>query len=137
MIPDTFWFELAALALSPLITASLFRAKDKAHQPQKTADDLATFQASVTDTLSALNKKVDTLSNSYAEGVINSKKSQRTMFLVQDKQFEAMTLQTGAIREVAHSVCNGNKENAMKLCDEADATIDAGRIAQKEYLLDR
>lgn len=85
--------------------------------------------------LAAIEKKLDDFMEHYSAGVAHNRESQRVLFTVQDRQFKVMRSQTGAIKELSKSVCNGNKEEALRLCSEADAYCANGEDLQKDYLL--
>lgn len=82
-----------------------------------------------------LSTKLDQLTAIYAQEAERNRLAQQVLFTVQDTQFKIMRSQTGAIREVAHSVCNGNKVRAMDLCDEADHLCEEGEKTQSSYLI--
>jgi len=89
-----------------------------------------------------LGERIQNLQNTFSEFVgkyeknaKDNKESQRVLFTVQDKQFSVMGYQTAAIREVTKSVCNGNKDRALQLCDDADIETKNGRDIHKDYLL--
>jgi len=103
--------------------------------PVSTAKKLEEFRSEVLGKVADLSQKVEDFTKIYKEGVERNRKSQITLFEVQDLQFSVMSYQIGALRELAHSVCNGNKDAAMKLCDDADTAIAEGRGLQKDYLL--
>jgi hypothetical protein len=83
-----------------------------------------------------LNTKLDTISKNYAASSENNKQFQTLMFKSSDYTLQGLTAQTGAIRTLADSVCNGNKPDAMKLCDEADAFCKEGQRIKQDYLID-
>jgi hypothetical protein len=107
----------------------------RATLPASTAKNLEEFRSEVLGKVAELSEKIEDFTKMYKDGVERNRKSQRTLFEVQDLQFSVMSYQTGALRELAHSVCNGNKDAAMKLCDDADKTIAEGQSFQKDYLL--
>jgi len=77
--------------------------------------------------LDKFESKFDEFSKKYSEGSERNKASQVAMFTMQDIQFDAMKSTNGAIRELAKSVCNGNKEDAIRLCNESDNDISKGK----------
>lgn len=84
-----------------------------------------------------MSAKLDAMIETYVDGERKNLASQRTLFTVQDRQFKVMRSQTGAIRELSKSVCNGNKDAALVLCDQADAMCADGEDIQKDYLIQR
>jgi hypothetical protein len=140
-IPGSFYWELLALTLSPLLTTLSIRffsgARKKVEQPKRDKENLESFQSEVRIGLSDVNDKIDKLAESYQKGADRNKKSQQTMFRVQDLQFSAMSSLSGGVRELAHSICNGNKDRAMSFCDEVDSTVAEGHKMQNEYLIDK
>ena len=117
---------IATCAIGAAIPIAYTAVKKKKARPAK-----------VEHALAELARKLDTMIESYAEGAAKNKMSQRTLFTVQDRQFKVMRAQTGAIRELAKTVCNGNKASALELCDQADAMCANGEDIQKDYLIQR
>ena len=117
---------LATCAIGAAIPIAYSAVKKKNARPAK-----------VERALSELTVKLDVMIASYTDGATKNKASQRTLFTVQDRQFKVMRAQTGAIRELAKTVCNGNKASALALCDQADEMCANGEDIQKEYLIQR
>jgi P pilus assembly chaperone PapD len=110
---------LSIAVISPIFTAvisaKLLGLKRRREQP-----------FAIAKRLDELKDKVDSINDAI-----------RTSFMIQDKLFEATMKQNGGIRELSRSVCNGNKEEALKMCDDADNLCEEGIKIQKEYLLKR
>jgi hypothetical protein len=125
-----FLVELTALALSPIVTSVLVgtfnKAKNKLNEPDK-----------INKQLIEINAKVDAFSASYLRGSERSKQFQTYLFESSDCSFTALSYQTGSIRHLAESVCNGNKEEALRLCDEADAQCKKGQDLKNKLILDQ
>lgn len=117
---------IATCALGAIIPIAYTAVKRKKARPAK-----------VEKALEELTRKLDTMIATYADGAAKNKMSQRTLFTVQDRQFKVMRAQTGAIRELAKTVCNGNKASALSLCDQADEMCANGEDIQREYLIQR
>ena len=77
--------------------------------------------------LDKFESKFDDFLETYKEGAERNKSSQKALFTMQSIQFDAMKNTNGAIRELAKSVCNGNKEYAIKMCDDSDEEIKNGK----------
>lgn len=77
--------------------------------------------------MSQLEAKFDSFLLKYDDGASRNKKSQMALFRIQDYQFDVMKAQTGAVRELAKSVCNGNKAEALRLCEESEDYIKNGK----------
>jgi len=90
--------------------------------------------AELQNRMSVLEKKFDGFITRYDEGAERNKKSQQALFKIQDYQFDVMKAHTGAVRELAKSVCNGNKPFALELCDDADEKIEEGRKVHRDIL---
>jgi hypothetical protein len=140
-LPPDFFKDLlgpVAGSIATIIVIYLWNKLVKqATLPASTAKKLEEFRSEILIKVAELGKKIEDFTKMYKEGAERNRKSQRTLFEVQDLQFSVMSYQIGALRELAHSVCNGNKESAMKLCDEADKTIAEGQSLQKDYLLEK
>jgi uncharacterized membrane-anchored protein YhcB (DUF1043 family) len=112
------------------------KLKAQIKKPKETENELADFKVAMSAGMADLNTKFDTFSKYCADSSENNKQFQTLMFKSSDYTLQALTAQTGGIRTLADSVCNGNKPDAMKLCDEADALCKEGQRIKQDYLID-
>jgi hypothetical protein len=119
-------FPLVVAVVSPIITAWLtariLGLKKRRDQPNRLAERLDILSSTVQISIDETKKVNDAIT---------------TLFRIEDNLLESMIKQNGGIRELSKSVCNGNKEEALRMCDEADELCEQGRKTQKEYLLKR
>jgi hypothetical protein len=147
-LPSDFWVSFlgpTAGAVAVVVVSSLWsKLAHRLNRSSQTTADLIFLKTEINENFDTLkgsiktvNDKVDTFSKSYHEGAVKNHRSQVTMFEVQDLQFSVMSRLTGAIREIGRSVCNGNKNKALSLCDDADEQVEKGKSLQRDYLLDK
>jgi len=106
-------------------------------QPAMTEKELTLFKAEITQGLGDLGVKFDNFSKNYQDGAAKNKQFEIVLLQTSDFQFKALTSQTGSIRKLAESVCNGNKPEAMRLCDEADNYCKEGQDLKQQFLIDQ
>jgi hypothetical protein len=128
---------VAGAVLLAVFSAIWVKLQARIKQPQQVATDLASFKEDIKQNNDMLSKKIDNLSEAYAIGVKNSKEAQVVLFTVQDYQFGVLDKQNDALRELAKSVCNGNKADALQMLDDASTLSELGRNAQRDYLVKR
>ncbi len=87
------------------------------------------------DRMTVMETKFDAFLEKYDSGTKRNKESQNALFLMQDYQFDAMSGMNLSIRELAKSVCNGNKEDALRFCDDVDNNIGKGKNIQRKILM--
>lgn len=142
MISSTeIYYLIVSVAITVVVTILATRLISRLghfiNQPIKTKIRLEDINEAMLKGLAEVNQKVDKLSEEFKKDAKVDSQSRRVLFSVQDLQFSVMSHQTGAIRELAKSVCNGNKESALHLCDEADKANAEGKSLQKDYLMEK